>query len=230
MPRRPMAKKKRAGKTTDSVQKDHDDSVVIDHKDEDKEVTSVSEHDAPKDMVDHYGEKDVFAASVPVYSLWEKLCVRAPLWAQRVAMRSRALVFVVALVVSVLMTIAVISGIYTATTVIGAVVAPALPGMVTSTAGVSLQEINTDQDAFLFMVVLPTLFILITWAVVTGLCIYRLVRFCGRYVMSILACALVSKEVVSRMYHTRRDASGFRRRSLKRKHFVDAVDSWSKKD
>lgn len=233
MPRRPMAKKKkdmRAGKTTDPAQKVHDDSVVIDHRDEDKEVTSVIEHDAPKDTVEHYEEKDVFSTRVPAYSSWEKLCARAPLWAQRLAMRSRVLVFVVALIVSVLMMIAVISGIYTATTVIGAVVTPALPGMVTSTAGVSLQEISTDQDAFLFMVVLPTLFILITWAVVTGLCIYRLVRFCGKYVMSILACALVSKEVVSRMYHTRRDASGFRRASLKRKHFVDAVDSWSKKD
>lgn len=237
MSRRPTAKKKkrtRARKVAENTaqearQKVNDDAVVIDH-DEDEEVTSVTEHAALAKPVEYRPEKDVFSTTVPAYSSWEKLCAFAPLWAQRLAMRSRILVFLAALIVSILMMIAVISGIYTLTTVLGAIVAPVLPELITSTGGVSLQEINTDQDAFLFMVVLPALFILITWAVVTGLCVYRLVRFCGKYAMSMLSCALVSKEVVSRMYHTRRAASDFRGASLKRKHFVDAVDSWSKKD
>ena len=236
MSRRPTAKKKkrtRAQKVAGNIaqetrQKVNDDAVVIDHDDE--QETSVTEHAAPAKPVEYRPEKEVFSTTVPVHSSWEKLCAFAPLWAQRLAMRSRILAFLAALVVSILMMIAVISGIYTLTTVLGAIVAPVLPELITSTAGVSLQEINTDQDAFLFMVVLPALFILITWAVVTGLCVYRLVRFCGKYAMSMLSCALVSKEVVSRMYHTRRAASDFRGASLKRRHFVDAVDSWSKKD
>lgn len=240
MSRRPTAKKKkrtRGQKVSKSVSKDtaqnvNDDAVVIDHVNEDDAVTSGVEHNVPKekDAVEYHPEKDVFSTTIPVHSSWEKLCAFAPLWAQRLATRSRVLAFLAALIVSILMMIAVISGIYTLTTVLGAIVAPVLPELITSTAGVSLQEINTDQDAFLFMVVMPALFILITWAVVTGLCVYRLVRFCGKYAMSMLSCALVSKEVVSRMYHTRRAASKFRGASLKRKHFVDAVDSWSKKD
>ena len=242
MSRRPTAKKKKrtrgqkaAQNTTQNVtQKVSDEAVVIDHVDEDDAVTSkkdtVLKDTTPKDAVECRLKEDVFSTTVSVYSSWEKLCAFAPSWAQRLAMRSRVLAFLAALIVSILMMIAVISGIYTLTTVLGAIVAPALPELITSTAGVSLQEINTDQDAFLFMVVMPALFILITWAVVTALCVYRLMRFCAKYAMSMLACALVSKEVVSRMYHTRRAASKFRGASLKRRHFVDAVDSWSKKD
>lgn len=233
MSRRPTAKKKKrthARKVAaNTAQKVDDDAVVINHDDNEQE-TSVIEHATPSTSVEYRPEKEVFSTTVPVHSSWEKLCAFAPLWAQRLAMRSRILVFLAALIVSILMMIVVISGIYTLTTVLGAIVAPILPELITSTAGVSLQEINTDQDAFLFMVVMPALFILITWAVVTGLCVYRLVRFCGKYAMSMLSCALVSKEVVSRMYHTRRAASDFRGASLKRRHFVDAVDSWSKKD
>jgi len=161
--------------------------------------------------------------------MWERRCATAPLWMQRVAMKSRVLAFLLACVVAVVMAVLILSGIYVATTVIGAFIVPGLPEMIVTTSGASLQEINTDNDAFMFMVVLPAVFILMTWAVAVGLCVYTVIRAGWRYVVSMLSCALVSKDVVSRMYHTRRAASDFQRSSFRGKHIVDVVDSWSTK-
>ena len=207
-----------------------DDGVVtIDEEPDlaDDEATAGVEADDPVRMT--RPDEAVFTTEVPAHTMWERRCATAPLWMQRVAMKSRVLAFLLACVVAVVMAVLILSGIYVATTVIGAFIVPGLPEMIATTSGASLQEIKTDNDAFMFMVVLPAVFILMTWAVAVGLCMYTVIRTGLRYVVSMLSCALVSKDVVSRMYHTRRAASDFQRSSFRGKHIVDVVDSWSTK-
>lgn len=225
MSRRPTAKKTTKHKTRNTQQAD---TTVIDHVDDDVLV----EETVPDEPVRlTQPDEKVFSTEVPTHSVWEQRCAYAPLWAQRIGMRSRVLMFITACIVTVLMAVLVLSGIYVVTALVSSLVVPALPNVVTSMTGASVQEINTDQDAFLFMVVLPALFIVVALAVAVGLCVYKIIVSCVRYAMSMLSCALVSKDVVSRMYHTRRAASDFQRSAFrgKGKHFVDVVDSWSAK-
>lgn len=226
MSRRPTAKKKTKIKAHNTQSAD---TTVIDHVDDDDVLVENTVPDEPVRLT--RPDEKVFSTEVPAHTTWERRCAYAPLWAQRIGMRSRVLMFIVACVVAVLMAVLVLSGIYVVTALVGSLVVPALPNLVTSMTGASVQEINTDQDAFLFMVVFPALFIVIALAVAVGLCVYKVIVMCVRYTMSMLSCALVSKDVVSRMYHTRRAASDFQRSAFRGKgtHFVDVVDSWSAK-
>lgn len=226
MSRRPTAKKKAKRKARATQ---HADTTVIDHVDDDDMLVGETVPEEPVRLTQP--DKKVFSTEVPAHTAWERRCAYAPLWAQRLGMRSRVLMFIAACIATVLMAVLVLSGIYVVTALVGSLVVPALPDVVTSMTGVSVQEINTDQDAFLFMVVLPALFIVVALAVAVGLCVYKIIVSCARYTMSMLSCALVSKDVVSRMYHTRRAASDFQRSAFrgKGKHFVDVVDSWSAK-
>lgn len=226
MSRRPTAKKKAKRKARATQ---HADTTVIDHVDDDDVLVEETAPDEPVRLTQP--DEKVFSTEMPTHTAWERRCAYAPLWAQRIGMRSRVLMFITACIATVLMAVLVLSGIYVVTALVGSLVVPALPNVVTSMTDASVREIATDQDAFLFMVVLPALFIIVALAVAVGLCVYKIIVLCARYTMSMLSCALVSKDVVSRMYHTRRAASDFQRSAFrgKGKHFVDVVDSWSAK-
>lgn len=151
---------------------------------------------------------------------WHMRAAKAPSWMLNLAAKSRVLAGIVAIIVTALLTTVVVMGVYTVLVALAALMVPGLPNAVISTIGVSANEVKASNDAFMFMGVMPVLFLVIALGVPIGLLVFRIASWLVQFVVSLVSCAVVSKQAVSRMAHHRREHAPAKR-TIKRRHFAD---------
>lgn len=151
---------------------------------------------------------------------WHMRAAKAPSWMLNLAAKSRVLAGIVAIIVTALLTTVVAMGVYTVLVALAALMVPGLPSAVISTVGVSANEVKASNDAFMFMAVMPVLFLVIALGVPIGLLVFRIASWLAQFVVSLVSCAVVSKQAVSRMAHHRQEHAPAKR-TIKRRHLAD---------
>lgn len=189
--------------------------VTSTDKTESKEKETVSTTAADAELIEmSLAHADSAAAR------WHRRAASAPLWMLTLASRSRIAAGAVSIVLAALLGTAVLTGIYVVVIALAALMVPGLPSAVVSTMGVSPGEVTATNDAFMFMGVMPVLFVAVTAGVTAGIVVYRILVWTVRFVLGLVSCAVVSKQAVSRMAQRRREHLP-QRRVVKRRHLVD---------
>ena len=154
---------------------------------------------------------------------------RAPLWVLRLRQSNRVLSGVVALVLTLLIAVIASAIGYTVPMFIAVFMVPLIPGTILSSANVAPAEINAQLDTFTFMSVMPTLFVVVTGAVVLGLIGYAMIKKVLHYVFMLWSVAGVNSEIFAAVTAERElDKEAYEPRT-KRKHLADRADDMMNK-